>query len=177
MTAAQLARRGGVTRVSCSDGIQSLAARGLVRCLNPEARSSRLYWLTDAGMRRQRAWSPAYGRPKRKVLPESIDWNLYGWVCYRHRAAIIKALTEPLQPAAIKRRARTHNPGIRMSANNVRDVIRLFVSKGIVRRITAKRSHPRYELSEVGQQLRHLLLEAETLESHVRPGDALGRAG
>ena len=73
-------------------------------------------------------------------------------------------------------RARTHNPGIRMSANNVRDVIRLFVSKGVVRPITAKRrSHRRYELSEVGKQLRLLLLEAEVLEFEFRPDVALWR--
>lgn len=91
-----------------------------------------------------------------------IDWSLYGSVCYRHREAIIKILSEPLQPSEIKRRARIRFAGIRMSANNVRDVMRIFVRQGIVRKIYVKRQrHPRYELTEQSRVFRDLLLQAE----------------
>jgi hypothetical protein len=91
-----------------------------------------------------------------------IDWTLFGWVCFSHRAAVLKALTMPLQPATIKRRARSQVPGLRMSANNVRDVIRLFLEKGIVRPVhLRKRTFPAYEPTATGQALRELLFRAE----------------
>jgi len=98
------------------------------------------------------------------TLPTSVDWNLLGWVCYRHRAAILKTLSEPLQPSAIKRRARARDPTLRMSANNVRDVIRLFKQRGIVQPVyLRKKKHPRYELTDVGKTLRQLLGQAESV--------------
>ena len=76
--------------------------------------------------------------------------------------AIIKAMKEPLQPATIKRRARSLDPNLRMSANNVRDVIRLLLDRGIVRRVEIKKKrHPRYELTELGRVIQELLLRAE----------------
>ena len=96
-----------------------------------------------------------------KQLPD-IDWELYGWVCYNHRAAIIKALTEPMQPAAIKRKTKQQNTKIKMSANNVRDVMRLFLKKEIVKPVKiGKKAHLRYELSEEGYKLQGLLAQAE----------------
>ena len=90
-----------------------------------------------------------------------LDWNLYGWVCYSHRAAVIKTLNGGMQPAAIKRKARFQNPSLRMSANNVRDIIRLFLMKGIVNQVMLKgKTHPRYELTEAGKHLQSLLLRA-----------------
>jgi predicted DNA-binding transcriptional regulator len=72
-------------------------------------------------------------------------------------------MDEPLQPAAIKRRARRHDPEIRMSANNVRDVIQVFLRRGIVTSVLERgKTHPRYELTETGRQLQQLLLRAET---------------
>lgn len=121
-----------------------LRRQGRVECLNPEARRSRVYART--GTRR-----------------EGVDWELYGWVSYSHRRAVLLALDEPRQPAGIKRRARFLQPGIRMSANNVRDVIRLFHARGIVRPVhVRKRAHPRYELTRLGEQLQRLVLEGET---------------
>ena len=67
-----------------------------------------------------------------------------------------------------------------MSANNVRDVIRLFVASGIVRSVPGKRrAHPRYELTMLGDVLRTLLLRAEQFGqagsdrsgNHVHKGD------
>jgi hypothetical protein len=93
-----------------------------------------------------------------------VDWHLYGWLCYRHRAAILKTIVEPMQPATIKRKARSHDPTLRMSANNVRDVMRLFLWKSIVRQVwIRKKRHPRYELTEVGKILRQLLIQVEVV--------------
>ncbi|MFC1780851.1 hypothetical protein ACFLZ8_01125 [Planctomycetota bacterium] len=92
-----------------------------------------------------------------KDLPD-IDWELYGWVCFSHRAAIIKALTESMQPAKIKHRAKQQNPKIKMSANNVRDIIKLFLEKEIVEPVkVGKRAHLRYELTELGRNIQGLL--------------------
>ena len=83
-------------------------------------------------------------------------------MCYSHRAAIIKTLAQPLQPATIKREAKSQISGLRMSANNVRDVIRLFRKRGVVRPLQIKgEHHPRYKLIELGRQLRVLLLHAD----------------
>ena len=68
----------------------------------------------------------------------NLDWQLYGDVCYSHRAAVVRVLTEPMQPAQIKRKALFKDSRIRMSANNVRDVIRLLLAKGIVEPVMVK---------------------------------------
>lgn len=92
----------------------------------------------------------------------TTNWDLYGWVCYRHRAAILKTLTEPMQPATIKRKARSRDPTLRMSANNTRDIIRLFRERGIVQPVyVRKKAHARYELTETGMVLQRLLAQAD----------------
>jgi hypothetical protein len=92
----------------------------------------------------------------------NLDWQLYGEVCFSHRAAVLKTLTQPMQPAHIKRRARFQDPTIRMSANNVRDVIRFLRSKRIVQPVELrKKAHPRYQLTDTGRQIQRLLLQAE----------------
>jgi DNA-binding MarR family transcriptional regulator len=162
MTARQLARRIGIDRDSCSEILSDLAELAMVRCLNPLARRSRLYWLTTTSLKTWREVDATEGRPSQLAnIPRGVDWSLYGWICYSHRAAIVKALARSMQPAEIKRRARWDNQELRMSANNVRDAIRLMLAKGVVRavRIRSER-HPQYELTEVGRQLRELLLSA-----------------
>lgn len=94
-------------------------------------------------------------------LPE-IDWELYGSCCFSHRGAVIKTLATPMQPAEIKRRALLQNSMLRMSANNVRDVIRFFKEKGIVNPVKMrKKAYPRYELTEQGKDFRRLMMLAE----------------
>ena len=122
-----------------------LRRRGVVQCLNPEARRSRVYARTDA------------------PLPQHVDWVLYGWVSYSQRRAVLEALDAPRYPAAIKRRARYLHPGIRLSANNVRDIIRLFLARGIVTPLdVAGRAHPSYALTPQGKVLPRLLWESES---------------
>ncbi len=162
LTALQLARKTGLSFDSCRDVVGELAGTEILRCLNPEATRSRLYWLTPQGAACQRRILSTSGHcPRRQDFP-GVDWSLYGWVCFSHRATIIKTLTKPMQPSEIKRKARSHDPGLRMSANNVRDVIRLFVAKGIVVRVhVPRKAHDQYRLTDTGEQLRTLLLGAE----------------
>ncbi len=157
MTATQLSRLAGSDLNRTMFVVGGLIKLQFLKCLNPQARRSRLYWLTARGATHSERFDS--GRCDHQP---SIDWDLYGWVCYSHRAAILKALNRPLQPCEIKRKARSDNPALRMSANNVRDVIRLFVGKGIVRCVPGKRrAHPRYKLTALGDTLRSLLLRAE----------------
>ena len=128
-----------------------------------------MHWLTKSGLAAQRKVRASQGvAPITSHLPD-IDWALYGWVSYRHRAAILKVLTQPLQPPAVKRRVRSKDSNARMSDNNVRGVLYLFVAKGIARKLHVKRkSHRPYELTEIGQMLRQLLVQAETPIFHTR---------
>lgn len=162
MTAKQIARREGLSRDAVSGVLSAMRDRGLVTCLNEPASSSRLYWLTPFGERVQRKLLLEMGlKDQSQGLPD-VDWNLYGWVCFRHRAAMIKALSHPMQPVELKRRACRRDSGLRMSGNNARDIMRLFLAKGIVQPVRYRgRKHLRYELTETGHALRRLLLNAD----------------
>ena len=162
MTALQLAKKTGSSQNQCSTILGQLTICGLVKCLNPTATRSRLYWLTPVGILCQKKLTKDKTLPDiAKDLPD-IDWELYGWVCYNHRAAIIKALTEPMRPATVKHKAKQWNPKIKMSANNVRDVMKLFLQKGIVKPIKVRRkAHLRYELTGLGRKLQGLLSQTE----------------
>ncbi len=161
-TAKQLAHRLQLSLDACSYVFWELTRYRLLRCLNPLANRSRLYWLTRLGRDSQRLLYKKVGREPRTHAFPMVDWGLYGWICHNHRSAIIKSLTFPMQPAAIKRRAVLHDGTLRMSANNVRDVMRLFLAHDVVRPVRIRRkAHLHYELTETGQQLRQLLLAAE----------------
>ena len=139
-----------------------LESRGMVRCLNTKANQSRLYWLTEAGKKQQRMLRKKRGLPPVKHDYPPIDWQLYGSVCYSQRTSVIKTLCEAMQPAKIKRKALFNDPKLRMSANNVRDVIHFCLEHGIVRSVKQKRKvHLLYELTELGQHFQRLLLQAE----------------
>jgi len=168
MTASQLAPQLETPQGQCSRVLRALTQRGLARCLNPAARRSRVYELTPLGEKHQRQLCHRCGQPGVKSAFPDVDWSLYGWVCFSHRSAILRAMEQPLQPATIKRIARHQNEDLRMSANNVRDVIRLFVEKGIAKALTeGKRSHPRYELTERGRALQAVLLGAGSPASNI----------
>ena len=162
LTAKQLSRRTDMSRDACSHLLWELLVYDLVRCLNEHARRSRVYWLTYLGLGCQlKLYELLHTRPPSHHLPK-VDWYLYGWVCFSHREAIIKALLYPMQPSAVKRRARLQNFKLRMSANNVRDVIRLFLAKDIVKPVHRRRSaHPAYELTDVGIEVQRLLYRAD----------------
>ena len=160
LTAKQVSRKTGIGKDTCSYLLSKFASKGIVSCLNPTARSSRLYWVTELGKEYQRELSPDYPDLDEDFL--KIDWELYGWVCFSHRATIIQILTEPMQPAGMKKKLRLIGSKIPISANNIRDVIRLFLQKRIVQKVfVRKKIHPQYELSEIGTKFRRLLASAD----------------
>jgi len=162
LTAKQIARKTGIPMDTCSYTIAKLTARGLLTCLNPKAMNSRLYWITELGRQCRKQLYQDKNLPYKEYDLPSVNWPLYGWLCYSHRAAVIRFLTEPMQPSAIKRTLRIYKPNVKISANNIRDVVRLLLEKGIVQKVfVRKKAHPRYELTEVGHKLRQLLIQSE----------------
>jgi predicted transcriptional regulator len=161
LTAKQISRITRINLDTCSYVLGRFASKGLSVCLNPAARNSRLYWLTDLGRTCQELNLPeqtekAYGLP-------SVNWELYGWVCFSHRTAVIRTMTGPMQPSEVKRILRVHRPNIRISANNIRDVMKLLLEKGLVQKVfVRKKAQPRYELTDSGNQFRQLLMQAES---------------
>ena len=163
LTAKQIGRRTGIPTDTCSYVMTKFAAKGLVICLNPKARNSRLYWIMGVGRRCRRQLHQDLNLPEKAYDVPGVNWNLYGWVCYSHRAAIIRSMTSPMQPSEVKRVLRVHRPNIRISANNIRDVIKLLLEKGLVQKVfVRKKAHPRYELTGPGNQFRQLLIQAES---------------
>lgn len=163
LTALQVASREKVSLDTASYLLRELRCQRLVRCLTPDARQSRVYWLTPAGEVAQEDLRRQAGLSRLTHFVPRIDWELYGCVCFSHRSSVLLVLEEPLQPAAIKRRARLQNPGLRMSANNVRDVIRVLLKRGVVESVRIRgRFHPRYRLTETGGLLQELLRRAAT---------------
>lgn len=166
-TVRQLGRQFGSSLDVTSAVLLQLTQKQVVYCMNPQARRSRLYWLTNLGLQCQRQLRKKQGlAPLDRTLPD-LDWPSYGWLCYSHRASIVKAMKQPLQAATIRRRAKAASPGIRMSANNVRDAIPHIVRKGIARKVhVPKKKHPHYELTELGKKFQRLLLDAESRARH-----------
>ncbi len=144
--------------------IAGLRTAHLIECLNGAASSSRVYALSDLGRSSRSVVAAGALRSVESYFFPRLAWRDYGWCCFSHRRAIVKTLTEPLYPALIKRRARQRWPGIRMSQNNVRDVIRLMRARGIVRPVPMrKRAYPYYELTRRGALIQKLLNRAEVI--------------
>lgn len=159
LTATQIARRVSISLDRVLHLLWALTLHRILYCLNQNTRHSRVYWLTELGKTYQRRLRQSLAlQPVTHRFPR-IPWDLYSSMCYSHRSAVIKAIRGPLQGAAIKRLARFHNPDLRMSANNTRDILWHFLKQGIVRCIRPKRkSHPRYELTDLGKAFQELLL-------------------
>lgn len=159
VTATQLGRRLDVSVDRCSKALRQLRVQKLVRCVSPAAVRSRMFWLTKLGTNCRRDMDA--GTCVSHDVPE-VDWGLYASLCFSHRSQVVRTLTTAMQPSQIKRRAVLRTPGLRMSANNVRDVIRYLKARGIVRPVKlGKKRHPGYELTAIGSQMRRLLLQAE----------------
>ena len=132
-----------------------------MRCLNPDARSCRLHDLSKLGMACHLLIREDKGLPVKQSNYTDLDWALYGSLCYRHRSLVIRMLNEPLRPMSIKRKALLREPGVRLSSNNVRDVIRYLKAHRIVEPLyLGKDKHPHYQLTEKGWQFRDLLTRA-----------------
>lgn len=160
LTAKQINSKLRIDSTSCSRILKDFTARGLTICLNPTARNSRLYHLTDLGRQCQNQLRQELNLQAKDIQLPDIDWNLYGWLCFSHRSAIVKIITEPMQPSKMKRQIRRKNSDVKISANNIRDVMRLFEKKGVVEKVyIKKKAHPRYKLTKTGKQLQELLLK------------------
>lgn len=158
LTATHVARRTGITRDSCLHYLWSLTLREILRCLNRDTHFNRLYSLSRLGRACQKRLREARGLKPRDYHAPDVPWDLYSSVCYRHRAAVIESMREPMQAATIKRRARLRDSTLRMSANNVRDVMQYLLKEEVVRRVTMrKKKHPQYELTELGRECQRLL--------------------
>ena len=162
LTGKQIGRRTGIPMDSCSYVVAKLVTRGVLTCLNPEARNSRLYWLTNFGIQCRRKLHQDLALEYEEYGLPGIDWSLYGWICFSHRSIVMKTLTVPMQPSEIKRTIRKRKTEMKISANNIRDVVRLLLEKGIVQKVfVRKKAHPRYELTDSGNQFRELLMQSE----------------
>ena len=167
MIAKQLAHITGMREDCCSYVLKELSGHRLIYCLNPLARRSRLYWLTSKGKQYQKRILGALGLSLSDYDFPIVDWELYGWICYSHRAAVIGVLTEPLQPASIRRKIKQQIPDMKISANNVADILRLFLKKRIIRPVNVrKKARCRYELTELGIRLQILVHRAEKSGRH-----------
>ena len=162
ITAKQISRITGIPADTCSYILAKCSTHGLLTCLNPKARSSRLYWLTRLGHKCRKRLHKKFDLPYKEAVLPDIDWTLYGYVCFAHRSAVMKVLVEPMQPSQVKRFLRAHHPNQKISANNIRDIVRLLLAKKILTPVKVeKKAHPRYALTALGNQLRQLLLRAE----------------
>ena len=162
LTGKQIGRRTGMPIDTCSYVVAKLVTKGLLTCLNPEAKNSRLYWLTDRGIQCQKRLYRDLAQTYEEYDLPSIDWALYGWICFSHRSIVMKTLTAPMQPSEIKRMIRKKKAGMKISANNIRDVVKLLLEKGIVQKVfVRKKAHPRYELTDPGNQFREILMQSE----------------
>ena len=164
VTADQVARRLKISLDSSSSALRGMNKLGLLHCLNISSRTSRLYWLSDTGIECHRKLLKESGLEAINYELPDVDWTLYGWTCYRHRSAVLKVLRIPLKPSDIKRLIFRLYPETRISANNVRDIIRLFEKRGIVQRLMVrKKKYPFYTLTKSGETLRSLHLNVEQL--------------
>ena len=162
MTVGQLARASHIDPDTCSRLLAELAAKDLVFCLNRTTGRHRLYWFTGLGLECRGLIDDSKPIAMLRQLFPTVDWHLYGAICFRHRAAVIKALRAPMKPAEIKRRLRLQQPDLRISANNIRDVIGYLKKQGVVRQVRLRRrGHPSCALTGVGEDLRRLLETAD----------------
>lgn len=161
LTATQLATRTDAHRDQCSRIIAGLLCHALAYCVNACARRSRLYSVTSSGQHLRSQIRKILELAPAPEPPVDVDWRLYGWLCYTHRSAVVKALDRPMRPAEIKHRARFLDGSVRISASNVRDIVRLLRARGIVEPVQIKRrARPRYQLTSAGRQFRELLVRA-----------------
>ena len=158
MTAIQLAGMLNIKPFTVMSSLRQLTKHGLMMCLTPDERQSRIYWLTQFGERVQRELRQSEElKPLIHDVPE-LDWTRYTSVCFSHRAVIVCVLTQPLTPVDIKRHARRRYPWIRMSTNNVRDAVKLLRQRNIIEPvISARERYPRYVLTQACREFPRLL--------------------
>lgn len=159
MTAAQLARFSSTSLDFSAKCLRYLKTSRCFRCLNPESNVSRLYWLTSLGKRVQEILYQEMKLPPPSRFCPTIDWKVYGKVCFSHRSMVVQVLTQPMTAVAIRRKAYRTFGSIRLSTNNARDVLRFLVRLHIAELVEEehfKKLH--YRLTRIGLQFQKLLL-------------------
>ncbi len=150
--------------------LRELELKRLVKCLNRDSGRRKVYWLTWKGIVCHRRLRKHCGMSALDYRLPDLDWALYGGLCYTHRAAVVKVLEEPLQAVEIRRRACARDPRLRLSANNVRDVLKALKSEGVVAPVQIKKkAHTRFQLTESGAICRRFLLQARIKERIILP--------
>lgn len=83
------------------------------------------------------------------------ELELYSWILRgKQRRSILKSLNKPKIPTQIK-------DDTKLSLNNVSDILRLFVSKGIAKCLNEKEKTGRiYKLTKLGDKIRKIILES-----------------
>lgn len=171
LTVAQIAGRESLNLDRAGYLVWEFATHKVVVCLNSSAKQCRVYGLSALGLKCQRRVRERLHLPESQPEFPEVNWDIYGWVCYRHRSAIVKALDHPMNPVQIKRRARMRDERTRMSANNVRDALGPMQGRGVVNKVEyPDERHPRYELTRVGRSCRELLLAAESYRGGISSG-------
>lgn len=168
ITASQVSMMTRLPLGTCSHTLNKLVSRDLCRCLNPTARMGRVFDLTEKGKKCYQRYHKHLRQPNPGLtVPEGIpemDWDEYGWICFRHKSAVIRTLTIPMQPSEIKRKITQRRPQARISANNVRDVIYALLKRDIVEKIShPKRAHAQYQVTPKGRVYQKLLQQAGSL--------------
>lgn len=137
MTPSQLTRRIGMPLRTCSRIVNEMSLYGLTRCLTPGARRNRVYCLTESN-------------------PPHIPWEIYTACCFRHRAAVILSLNEPRRITNVKSVIHQSNPAIRISTNNISDIMRDLRALGVVE-VYEGEPWNYYFLTVLGKRIRGLL--------------------
>lgn len=162
MTARQLSKQTDHTLHNCKCALQEFRTKNLVKCINPVARRSRLYWLTDLGVLAQKRLCGQYGLGDWEYDFPNVPWDVYGWTCFSHRTAILKALKQPMSARKIKRIAYMEDETIRLPYSSVTLILRQFREKGIACLAEAgKKRDVKNELTDLGWKLRLLMTRAE----------------
>ncbi len=162
LTSRQISKKTGIPQYICSYQISKLVRNNLLYCLNSSAGNSRLYFPTKICQTYRKLVCDHLNLAYTEVYLPDIDWDIYGRLCFNHRTAVIKTLDEPMQPSQIKRLLRIQRPNIKISANNIRDIIKHFLKSNVVSPVQVKKKmHLRYELTETGKQYKQLLMLAE----------------
>ena len=159
MTASQLAKLSGMEETSCAHVLRAMEDRGIVACLNPAARRSRLFGLT---LRGKAIRSAAIKLHSQDYVAPVIDWTTYGCLCYAHRTAVMLALDGAMRPATIKRRILFTQEDVHISCNNIRDLLQDLIKYGVVdREIVGKSSFYSYRLTPAGEFYQRMLLKVQ----------------
>jgi hypothetical protein len=156
-TAKQLSNRTEIKFSICNSFMKKLSAFGLSICRNSDSQRGKLYDLTDAG----EVVLKQIANERGITVRYWIDWKLFACLAFNQRSDVLLTWRNPnesLRAIEIKERAQKQKPSTKMSANNVRDVLRYLTENALVIKILKPRStFPRFEITELGWIYRIML--------------------